>query len=156
MKQLGLIEFKDCDFVIEIDKADENYLGFSKSDNLFIFRDSLLYSKKTGEILNGQLEIPFPALSWTIDTLELGFGKSPDEGGLPRDVLNTETVIDDEEIYLRRTMNCGAPYQQGYTLKNFSRSSYINPRSYQSVQLPDYLLFDEGLLEKLKLIASGI
>jgi len=155
MKQLGLVDIKKCEILIDIDPSIPAMLGVSMLQKMVIFRGEHFNSIKN-KCLRNQLEIPFPALSWAIDTIEIGFGKSPDEGGLPRDVLHAETVIDDEEIYLRRTMNCGAPYQQGYTLKSFSRSSYINPRSHQSVQLPDYLLFDEGLLEKLKLIASGI
>ncbi len=155
MKQLGLIDIKTCEILIDIDPSIQAMLGVSRLKNLVIVRDEH-FNSIINEYLRGQLEIPFPALNWAIDTIEIGFGKSPNEGGLPRDVLHAETVIDDEEIYIRRTMNCGAPYQQGYTLKNFSRSSYIDPDEYQSVQLPDYLLFDEGLLEKLKLIASGI
>jgi len=154
MKQLGLIDVKKCEILIEIEPKIR-MLGISKVQNWVVFRKEK-FNEKMNKYLRNQLEIPLLALSWAIDTLETGFGKSHDEGGLPRDVLHAETVIDGEAIYLRRTMNCGAPYQQGYTLKNFSRSSYIDPDEYQSVQLPDYLLFDEGLLDKLKLIASGI
>lgn len=152
MKQAGLIELSDCKILIEIDKADQRYLGITLSDHFVIFRRQH-FNIKSNKFLKNQLEIPVSALKWVIDTIEIGFGKNPDDGGLPRDVLHDQTVIEGEEINLRRTMNCGAANQQGYTLSNFSRDSYIDKDDCQSIQLPDYLLFDEGLLEKLKDLA---
>ena len=149
MNQVGLIDLNSCDILIELVPPKKDMLGIRIKQSLIIFREEA-YSIKRDDYLKEQLEIPIPALAWAIDTIENGFGKKPDEGGLPRDVLHSEKIIEDEELYIRRTMNCGGLNQQGYTLKNFSRYSYIDTDEYQSVQLPDYLLFDEGLLKKLK------
>ncbi|MBV1919552.1 MAG: hypothetical protein KUG73_02640 [Pseudomonadales bacterium] len=149
MKSIGLIDLDACEVLIKLEAPKIDMLGISQKQNLIIFREEA-YSIKRGGYLKEQLEIPISALAWAIDTIDNGFGKKPDEGGLPRDVLHAEKIIEGEELYIRHTMNCGAPRQQGYTLKNFSRHSYIDTDEYQSVQLPDYLLFDEGLLEKLK------
>lgn len=147
MNQVGLIDLNSCNVLIEI--KPKKMLGIFIKDGIVIFKKET-FNKKVNELIENQLEIPIPALVWAIDTIENGFGKKPDEGGLPRDVLHAEKIIEGEELYIRRTMNCGGLNQQGYTLKNFSRHSYIDTDEYQSVQLPDYLLFDEGLLEKIK------
>ncbi len=149
MNQVGLVDLNYCDIIIEIVPPKKDMLGIAIKQSLIIFREET-YSIKRDVYLKEQLEIPFSALAWAIDTIENGFGKKPNEGGLPRDVLHAEKIIEGEELYIRRTMNCGGLNQQGYTLKNFSRHSYIDIDEYQSVQLPDYLLFDEGLLKKLK------
>jgi len=149
MKSIGLIDLDTCEVLIELEAPKIDMLGLSKKSKLIIFREES-YNRVKKKHLKEQLEIPISGLVWAIDTIENGFGKKPDEGGLPRDVLHAEKVVEGEELYIRRTMNCGAPNQQGYTLKNFSRCSYIDSDEYQSVQLPDYLLFDEGLLDKLK------
>ena len=149
MNQVGLIDLNRCDILIELEAPKIDMLGISILGVLIIFREESYNSIKKKHLKN-QLEIPISALAWAIDTIENGFGKKPGEGGLPRDALHAEKIIEGEELYIRRTMNCGGLNQQGYTLKNFSRHSYIDTDEYQSVQLPDYLLFDEGLLEKLK------
>ncbi len=149
MIQTGLIDLNACDIIIELTPPKIRMLGISVVNNFIIFRIEK-YNNVKKKHLKEQLEIPALGLVWAIDAIENGFGKRPDEGGLPRDVLHAEKVIESEELYIRRTMNCGAPNQQGYTLKNFSRCSYMDSDEYQSVQLPDYLLFEEGLLDKLK------
>ncbi len=149
MKSIGLIDLDTCEVLIELEAPKIDILGLSARSGLIVFREESYNSVKKKH-LKEQLEIPTPGLTWAIDTIENGFGKKPDEGGLPRDVLHAEKVVGNEELYIRRTMNCGAPNQQGYTLKNFSRCSYMDSDEYQSVQLPDYLLFEEGLLDRLK------
>jgi len=149
MNQVGLIDINSCNVLIELEAPKIDMLGISVLGELVVFREES-YNSIKNKHLKEQLEIPNPALTWAIDVIENGFGKNPKEGGLPRDVLHAEKNIEGEELYIRRTMNCGGLNQQGYTLKNFSRYSYIDTDEYQSVQLPDYQLFDEGLLKKLK------
>ncbi|PCH65347.1 MAG: hypothetical protein COC04_02120 [Gammaproteobacteria bacterium] len=153
MDKMELIGLNTCDILIELKPPKLDMLGISIKNELIIFREES-YSRVKNKYLKDQLEAPASALVWAVDTIENGFGKKPNEGGLPRNVLHAETTIESEKLYLRRTMNCGAPNQQGYTLKNFSRFSYIDSDDYQEIQLPDYLLFDEGLLDKLKHLAT--
>ncbi len=150
MKQLGLIDFSACEKTFIVDSQTQFSIGIARRDDLWIFRYKELANAGQNLWLNDQLEIPRLSLVWFLSTLKVEFSFNPGQGGLPAEVLHCTKTFDGEKIGVRRTMNCYKESQRGYTLSNYARMCYINPDFCQDIQLPDFLLFDEGLVSALE------
>ncbi|WP_188407621.1 hypothetical protein, partial [Agarivorans gilvus] len=97
------------------------------------------------------IEIPKSGLSWFINAIEQKFMKTEAEGGLKREVFTYSTVIDGEKLVVKRQF--GVP---GYGLMNFNRKEYVFNESPQLAEFTDQMLFENGLLDELKLVAKKI
>ena len=102
-----------------------------------------------------QLELPIAAFLWLIDVIENKFWKSPAEGGLD-DVYHMMGTFNDEKIRIGRSANAGAEGVTGFSITNYGRSSYIAKTTTQDIVIPDALLEEGGLFERLKTVASRI
>jgi hypothetical protein len=102
-----------------------------------------------------QLELPTAAFLWLVDAIENKFWKPPQEGGLDG-IYHMMGTFDSEEIRIGRSANVGAEGVTGFRITNYGRSSYIDEDSDQSIGIPDVILKEEGLFEKLKAAASRI
>ncbi|MAR92478.1 MAG: hypothetical protein CML06_16600 [Pseudomonadales bacterium] len=147
--QLARIDFSE--------NSGEHFLLFRREETLIILnkypaqpwklRDKWIDTDEAGYNLS-QLELPIKALSWIIKTIENDFWKKPSEGGLPRDALHVDNVIENEDLRIRFTPNCGAENVKGLTIKNYSRKG--KGRDWQEMQLPYSLLREDGMLDLLK------
>lgn len=97
-----------------------------------------------------QCEIPLGSLPWVVDLIENKFWKQASQGGLPNGVLHINKLVDGEDLLLRFSPNCGREGEKGFTLQNFQREDYTGVDNHQSVQLPNRLLRDAGLLDLFK------
>lgn len=95
-----------------------------------------------------QFEVPIKSLPWLIDTIENKFWKKASEGGLPGDVLHVDAIIDEEDLRVRFSPNCGDEGIQGFTFENYSRKG--RSMNWQEMQIPYTLLKEDGLLDLLK------
>lgn len=128
---------------------------------LLLMHDYLvLASKGLFPAVNGQpekwlggtdIEIPKSGLQWFINAIEQKFMKTEAEGGLKREVFTYSTVIDGEKLVVKRQF--GVP---GYGLMNFNRKEYVFNESPQLAEFTDQMLFENGLLDELKLVAKKI
>ena len=112
-----------------------------------LVRGKLIPTREPGYSL-AQFELPINAIPWLIDTIENKFWKKASEGGLPGDVLHVDNTIEDEDLRIRFSPNCGGEGVQGFTLENYSRSD--RGLNWQDIQLPYTLLRDDGMLDLLK------
>jgi hypothetical protein len=102
-----------------------------------------------------QLELPTEAFLWLVDAIENKFWKSPKEGGLDG-IYHMMGTFDGEEIRIGRAANIGAEGVTGFSITNYGRSGYIDEDGEQDIGIPDVILKEEGLFEKLKAAASFI
>lgn len=122
----------------------------------------VLASKGLFPAVNGQpekwlggtdIEIPKSGLPWFINAIEQKFMKTEAEGGLKKDELTYAKEIAGEKLVTSRWF--GTP---GYGLANASRNRYgsVTFKKQQEFCFTDEMLFDNGLLEELKVIANKI
>ena len=139
--------------------AGEFFLLYIKEKTVYILRKypakpkmirgKLVKTKEPGYNL-GQFELPVTALPGLIDTIENKFWKKASEGGLPGDVLHVDAIIDEEDLRVRFSPNCGDEGIQGFTFENYSRNG--RSMNWQEMQIPYTLLREDGLLDLLKSI----
>jgi hypothetical protein len=125
--------------------------------------DHLLWARKgLFPALNGQpekwlggtnIEFPKQGLPWFIKAIEEKFMKTEAEGGLKKEAFTYSEVINGEKLITLRWF--GTP---GYALANDSRQNYVSKtiKKRQEFCFTDTMLFDNGLLAKLKVIADKI
>lgn len=101
-----------------------------------------------------QIEFPKTALPWIIDSIDNGFWKKPSEGGFNSDVLHIESIIDGHNLLLRFSPNCGSYQWPGIKLENYSVP--WGDRHYSSMDMPNNLLREHGLLQGFKDIAATL
>ncbi len=106
------------------------------------------------EWIQNQIEIPFPAVRWIIDTIEIKFFKPPDQGGLPAEQFHWCEVIEGEELCINRSFDPTGEGLSGYRLVNLNRFGYISNTSKQEFSFFDKFLFEHGLMDFLKEIAG--
>ncbi|GGB06300.1 hypothetical protein [Agarivorans gilvus] len=99
------------------------------------------------------IEIPKSGLSWFINAIEQKFMKTEAEGGLRKGEFTYAKEIAGEKLVASRWF--GTP---GYGLANASRNRYgsVTIKKQQEFCFTDEMLFDNGLLEELKLVAKKI
>ncbi|WP_411994585.1 hypothetical protein [Agarivorans sp. DSG3-1] len=99
------------------------------------------------------IEIPKSGLQWFINAIEQKFMRTEAEGGLKREELTFSEVIDGEKLVTSRWFGTS-----GYALANASRNLHSNfgGEGQQEFCFTDKMLFDEGLLDNLKVIAQKI
>ena len=78
-----------------------------------------------------QFEMPLDGVRWVVTTIEQDFQRKPSEGGLPRDVFHSNTMIAGEHLSLRWGVSVGGEGVGGYTVNNFDRTEYILNRESQ-------------------------
>lgn len=140
----------------------------SEYDVYFVREDShlLVYKQKLhtypmtspfnpgeSELFENQFEMPLSGVRWFINVIEQKFFKSPQEGGLPAEKISFEEVVDGEELHVIRVVYAGCDHP-GYKITNGSRYSYISSTSLQTLALSDPWLFQNGLMDFLKEIAT--
>ncbi|SFC77807.1 hypothetical protein [Pseudoalteromonas denitrificans] len=98
-----------------------------------------------------QIELPYIANQWLINTIEDKFWKSAAQGGLPSGTYSYKEEVNGEKLALYREMNVGAKNQKGFRLTNFSRPSRIyDDDDFQDFFITDLMLLEGGLLDALK------
>ena len=101
-----------------------------------------------------QTEVSLGALPWIIDSIENKFWKAASQGGLSNSILHVNNLVENEDLLLRFTPNCGDEGEKGFTLENYARKPLRGSNNHQSIQLSNRLLCDSGLLELFKTIVS--
>jgi hypothetical protein len=101
------------------------------------------------------IEFPKQGLPWFIKAIEEKFMKTEAEGGLKKEAFTYSEIVEGGKLIARRSFG-----YEGYTLANDDRYSYVDlSLGYQSQQefcFTDTMLFDNGLLAQLKVIADKI
>ena len=94
-------------------------------DGLFLYHMQWIM-KATGAVrVTDQFEMPIDGVRWVVQAIERGFERKPSEGGLPRDVFHSNTVIAEEHLSVRWGVSVGGEGVGGYTVINFDRTEYI-------------------------------
>lgn len=138
-------------------KGEEFFL-FKKLDYIIILSQKLILPKlfgKTKRITN-QIEVPFNAISWIVDTIENKFIKSPQKGGLPNNIRLYKESVEGEELQISCIDTTKKNNPKGYVLSNFSRNHHSSKKSIQEIPFPDELLFQNGLMDYLKSLTTMI
>jgi hypothetical protein len=109
--------------LIEPDQLDSNYVLLGKFNNPCLEGDEIFFVKKANyliiysrewftnfkskitKLLQDQIELPFSAVRWIIDTIEIKFFKPPSEGGLPAEQFHWCEVIEGEELCIMRSFD---------------------------------------------------
>lgn len=114
-----------------------------------VLGDRLVFrTHRTSTGTGGEREVPLAAAPWIVETIEMGFWRSPAEGGFPADVHVATREIAGEILELRRGWGIGGPGEPGVTLTNQSRKSALGLP--QELQFSDELLINGGLINVLK------
>jgi len=102
---------------------------------------------------SSRIEFPKQGLPWFIKAIEEKFMKTEAEGGLTKEAFTCSEVIEGEKLVTLRWF--GTP---GYALANDSRQNYVSKtiKKRQEFCFTDTMLFDNGLLAKLKVVADKI
>lgn len=143
------------------DKSENDYLIILLDESHLIFATKVLYVYRndsgveiTKKWVGGtKLEVPKEALPLFVKMIEEKFFKTEAEGGLSKGKFGCEKEIAGEKIVVSRMF--GTP---GYSFRNHSRHSYLFEDSTDPQDLPlsDEILFEKGLFEDFKEIASKI
>ena len=157
MKQLGLIDFNDqpegCQHVATYTNVNGLYADYAVNNNylfIYLFKNKLIFNRTDLEDnLINQIEIPLSGLVYLINSIKR-FIAPEDKDGLPKDQNWIKETIGNEELLIRYGVNIGGEFREGLTLRNLSRSGYINKNSDQHQALSYDLLFKCGLFNLLK------
>ena len=98
-----------------------------------------------------EVEFPKQGFLWFIIAIEEKFMKTEAEGGLKKAAFTYSEIIEGEKLAIKRQF--GVP---GYGLMNFSREEYLFQQTPQLAEFTDTMLFDNGLLAQLRVIADKI
>ena len=120
--------------------GDDQIFVFSTNATVVICRRSATKVK----VSITQIELPTPAISWVVDTIEQGFWG----GKLDRQTHQASEQFDGEEILITRQQNAGTDIA-GFSVKNRSRVHHRYSDMVQGIQLCDPFL-KESLLPELK------
>lgn len=155
-KQLGILN-EDSKYLIN--SYDSSYIANRPSTiNFYLTEKYIVIQRKSiiplnQQILCNQQELPIGSVPWLVNTIENGFRRASDEGGLPPGVMRNEFEIDDERLIIRSTACAGGEYIHGFTILNTARADYIDETDMQESVLPDQVV-DEALLPFLKQVIA--
>ncbi|REL26618.1 hypothetical protein DXX93_08540 [Thalassotalea euphylliae] len=136
---------------------DETYSFFTQENYLSIVHHWIATPKnKPSFLTTDQFDAPLEILPWFVDKLEF-FRKPSSQGGLPPQKIATDKeLVGGENIILGRLMNAGNARQEGgYDICNLDRGDHNEmSSSYARIKFSDSLLFEGGLLDVWKELAS--
>ena len=101
-----------------------------------------------------QYEYPIQAASWFVKNLERFFKAPDDPGGLPAHKFSLNEEYGGERLGISRLIHSVGKDKPGYSLDNLSRCEHPNMDLCQSFKMSDDFLFNGGMLELFKDIAS--
>ena len=101
-----------------------------------------------------QYEFPIQAAGWFVKNLERFFKAPDDPGGLPAHKFSLNEEYGGERLGISRLIHSVGKDKPGYSLDNLSRCEHPNMDLCQSFKMSDDFLFNGGMLELFKDIAS--
>ncbi|MBU2968394.1 hypothetical protein KO527_03365 [Pseudoalteromonas sp. C2R02] len=133
------------------------YSFYRQGDYLSVVHHWIITPKgKPPYLTTEQFDAPLALLSWFVQKLEF-FIKPSFQGGLPANKIATDKErVNGEYIILGRAMDAGNNRREGgYTISNLNRDIYLNKySSFQDITFSDSFLFQGGLLELFKELAT--
>lgn len=132
-------------------KQDQHLLVYTERFHTYPLTSNFMPGQT--ELLADQFEMPLEAIRWLIDVIEQKFFKSPEDGGLPANKMSYEEIVAGEDLHIMRSANAGCPHP-GYAITNGSRRSHMDSDDSQTLSLSDPWLFENGLMDYLKLLAN--
>jgi hypothetical protein len=100
-----------------------------------------------------QEEFPLISLPWIVDSVENGFFKPQDRGGVSDFERSLRKEFEGEMIGVNAMAHCCAENLPGFNIWNANRKSYISDIPPHEWDIPSYMLIEQRLLEKLKSLA---
>ena len=146
--------------------TDEQFLFYiqyemfeNKKFNVFKKGDYLVVHKKYWSKIkkiwrSDQEEFPLISLPWIVDCIENGFLKPKEQGGLSDFDRSLRKEFNGELIGINAMAHCCAENLPGLNIWNANRKSYIANISPHEWDIPTYILLEQGLLAKLKLLVN--
>lgn len=137
----------------------EDFYFIKQDRHLLIYRERLHVFPSTSkhfgkqELRANQFEMPLETIRWFINVVEQKFFKAPEEGGLPAHKISYEEIVAGEDLHVMRSANAGCPHP-GYVITNGSRRSHLDSDDLQTLSLSDPWLFQNGLMDYLKILAN--
>ena len=134
-----------------------DYYYLLQDDDYLLWASKSLFPALNGKpekwLAGTDIEFPKQGLLWFIKAIEEKFMKTEAEGGLTKEAFTCSEVIEGEKLVTLRWF--GTP---GYALANDSRQNYVSKtiKKRQEFCFTDTMLFDNGLLAKLKVVADKI
>lgn len=141
-------------FSIDYDMYPEKKFGVYKK-RAYLVVHTVFWSKLNKNWKFEQREFPLSALPWIVERFENGFWKTSEEGGLAVTEHSMQEHFDGERIGINPVTHCCAENLFGYSIWNASRASYIDKIPPQDWNIPRYILLDQGVFEKLKVLADA-
>ena len=92
--------------------------------------------------------LPRLAIPWVVEVIFRSLAPAKD-GGFPDDEMGHGKEIDGVMVRIRRTPNCGAPDEMGFTIIICAKDNERIAGRFPTIQLNDRLLFDSGLYRVL-------
>lgn len=132
-------------------KQDHHLLVYSERFHTYPLTSDFMLGQT--ELFADQFEIPLEGIRWFINVVEQKFFKAPEEGGLPAHKISYEETVAGENLHIMRSSNAGCPHP-GYAITNGSRRSHLDSDDLQTLSLSDPWLFQNGLMDYLKILAN--
>lgn len=131
---------------------DEKVGVYTKLKHLVIH--SVSWNPFADDWSSDQYEYPLSALPWIVECIENRFLKPREQGGLSDFDRSLSKEFEGELIGINAMAHCCAENLPGFNVWNANRQSYIVDIPPHEWDIPRYMLLEQGLLAKLKLLAN--